>query len=741
MSTQNASAGAQGALFHTSIEDGVAVVTIDDKSAPHNTLTRAFGEEADALFKKLGDDANVTAIVLISGKPDSFIVGANIDMLATITRAEDAEALAGGMADVLRRVEASKKPFVAAVNGPALGGGFEVALACRAIVVTDDKKTVLGLPEVQLGLLPGANGLLRVAKRAGLETTLDLGLTGKNLRPSKAKKLGIADEVVAPPILRTVAIQIAKKLAGGETLPKPKPKLAATATRAMLEDTPMGRALLFKKAREATRKKTRGHYPATERILDVLERYAKDGFDAAAALEKKAFGELVVSDTAHRLIEIFHAQTALKKDRGTDDKNAKAKDVSHVTVLGGGLMGGGIAFVTMQAGASVRVRERDDAGVGRAQKHVSDLLAQRVKRRAMTREERDQVAARMTATTTWTGLERTDIVVEAVFEDLALKHTMLREVERHAPDDVIFASNTSSIPITRIAEASQRPERVVGMHYFSPVEKMPLLEIIRTDKTAPDVVATVVAFGKRQGKTVIVVKDGPGFYTSRILGPYMNEAAYLVSEGVPVDMIDEAMVDWGFPVGPITLLDEVGIDVAAHVGPIMMDAFGRRMAPPPTMEALVRDDRKGRKNGRGFYLYGERPAKWQKGPLSVFAPKKSRKKKEVDPSVYVALGVTPKTSGLPAREEIQMRCALQMVNEALHCLGEGILRSPRDGDVGAIFGLGFPPFRGGPFRFVDALGAKDVLGRVRALEDRFGARWTPAPLLVELGEKDRKIHG
>lgn len=280
----------QGSLFHTSIEDGIAVVTIDDKSAPHNTLTRAFGEEADALFAGLLNDASVRAVVLVSGKADSFIVGANIDMLASITRPEDAEALAGGMADVLNRVERSRKPFVAAVNGPALGGGFEVALACRAIVVSDDKKTVLGLPEVQLGLLPGANGLLRLAERAGLAAALDLGLTGKNLRPSKAKKLGVADEVVAAPILRAVAIQIAKKLADGETLPKPKPKLAASATRTVMEDTPVGRALVFKKAREATRKKTRGHYPATERILDVLERWAKDGREPAAVLEKKAFG-------------------------------------------------------------------------------------------------------------------------------------------------------------------------------------------------------------------------------------------------------------------------------------------------------------------------------------------------------------------------------------------------------------------------------------------------------------------
>jgi 3-hydroxyacyl-CoA dehydrogenase/enoyl-CoA hydratase/3-hydroxybutyryl-CoA epimerase len=725
-----------GGFLRVEIDDGIAVVTIDDRSAQHNTIGISFGEDLAGLVERVERDAAIRAVVLRSGKPDSFIVGANIDMLGTVTTADDASQLSAGMAEILRRVDRCPKPFVAAVHGSALGGGFEVALACRAIVLSDDKKTVLGLPEVQLGVIPGGNGLLRVARRAGLETALDLGLTGKNVRPAKARALGLADEVCPRAILETVAKDVARKLANGETLAKRKPKLAQAAARVVLEDTPVGRALVFKKAREATRKKTRGHYPATERIIDVLEAYAKEGEAAAAAVEAKAFGEVVVSETAHRLMGIFHAQTALKKDRGTDDANAKAADVNRVTVLGGGLMGAGISFVTMQAGIPVRLKERDDASAGRALKAVRDLLDQRVRRRAMSREERDQVFARLSTTTDWTGIARTDIVIEAVFEDLALKQAIVRDVEAHAPARAIFASNTSSIPIGRIAEASKRPERIVGMHYFSPVNKMPLLEVIRTERTAADVVATAVALGKKQGKTVIVVKDGVGFYTSRILGPYMNEAAFLVAEGVPVDVVDDALVDWGFPVGPLTLLDEVGIDVAAHVGPIMLEAFGARMTPPATMAALIGDDRKGRKNGRGFYVYGG--AKRGRLPLLRFGG--ARKKKQVDETVYATLGVTPKRTGGPAVDEIQLRCALQMINEALHCLGEGILRSPRDGDIGAIFGLGYPPFRGGPFRTVDAMEAKDVLARVRSFEDRFGPRFAPAPLLVDLAKSGRRLY-
>ncbi len=717
--------------------DGVGLVTLNDTSETFNTITERFGNELVEALDRVESDPAVRAAVIVSGKKDSFVVGANIDMIRSIKLASEAEALARKLATrlsaikppgALRRPRRGEKPIVCAVHGQALGGGFEIALACHAIVASDDKKTTFGLPEVQLGLVPAANGMLRIAERAGLEVALDLSLTGKNTRAAKAKKLGLVDEVCPTPLLLDVAVKKALELAAsaGEPAAKKKLKLdVETLQKLALEGNPAGRRLLFKKAREATRKKTRGHYPATERILDVLERFGEKGFAAAADLEAKAFGELVVSETAARLIEIFFATTALKKDSGTSDPKARARTVEHVAMVGGGLMGGGIAYVTTQnAGLPVRLKDKDDLGVGRGLKYVKDLLDERVKKRQLTREERDQVFARLTGTADMSGLAHADVVIEAVFEDLALKHQVLRDVEAVTKDTCIFASNTSSIAIGKIAEASKRPETVVGMHYFSPVHKMPLLEIIETEKTASWVVATAAALGKKQGKTVIVVKDGVGFYTSRILAPYMNEAAYLLAEGVPVETIDKALVDWGWPVGPITLLDEVGIDVAAHVGPILVDAFGPRLTPPDVMKKLLADDRKGRKNGKGFYLYG-----------------KEAKKKLVDTSVYATLGLDPKGSKKKvAVEELQMRCSLQMVNEALRCYGEGILRTPRDGDIGAIFGLGFPPFRGGPFRYVDSVGAGEILKRVRGYEDRFGARWEPAPMLVELAATGKRFH-
>jgi 3-hydroxyacyl-CoA dehydrogenase/enoyl-CoA hydratase/3-hydroxybutyryl-CoA epimerase len=719
--------------------DGIAVVTVDDPREPVNTVTPELGEELAALVERVADDAAIKGVVLASAKKD-FIVGANIDLLKGVRLASDAEAMGRGMAALLGKIASLKKPFVAAVHGVALGGGFEIALACDAIVLSDDPSTGVGLPEVQLGLIPAANGMLRVADRAGLQVALDLALTGRRLRPARAKKLGLGDEVCPPAILLEVAcaraLELARRWEAGEGGEEKKTTfrlghhlLAKELAVAAIEDNAVGRALLFKRAREETARKTHRHYPAGERIIDVLERYGSGGskrFAAAAALEAKSFGELVVSETAHRLIEMFFATTALKRDRGVDDPNVSAREVERVGVLGGGLMGGGIASVTIEAGIPVRLKDKDDAGLGRGIKYAREILDERERRKKITPEEKAARFALLTGTTDYSGLKHADIVIEAVFEDLALKQQVLRDVEAVTPSECIFASNTSSLPISAIAEVSRHPETVIGMHYFSPVPKMPLLEVVRTDRSAPWAVATAVALGKKQGKSVIVVKDGVGFYTSRILAPYLNEAAHLLAEGLPVEAIDKAMVDWGFPVGPIQLLDEIGIDVAAHVGEIVHAAFGDRLLPPPGMKRLQGDERNGRKNGRGFYRYAK----------SKRDTRGSEKK--VDSSVYAVLGVTPKAKLPP--EEIQMRCALQMVNEALLCFSEEILRSPRDGDVGAVFGLGFPPFRGGPFRYVETLGAAEILRRVRGYEMRFGRRFTPAPLLVEMARRGERFY-
>lgn len=725
----------KGAFSSELRDDGIAIVRMDVPGETMNTLQPSFGSELTEILDTLEQEPKLVAVVLTSGKPDSFIAGADVKMLKSVKTASDASELSRAGHRMAARLESFKVPIVAAIHGPCLGGGLEVAMSCHGRVASDDKKTKLGLPEVQLGLLPGLGGTQRLTRIVGVQAALDMMLTGKQVDGRRAQKLGLVDEVIAPSILLEVACEHALRRA--QEKPKGPSGFAKFksffASDALLGDNPLGRKVLFDQAKKQLASKTHGNYPAPEKILEVVKTGLESGFEAGLEAEAEAFGELVVSPEAAQLMSIFFATVELKKDTGVDDPGVEPRKVEKLGMLGAGLMGAGITYVTLGAGIPVRLKDKDDAGLGNGMKYVQKLFDEKVKRKRMTRIERDLLMHEVTPTLDYSGFDTTDVVVEAVFEDIGLKHRMLKEIEEHGHGKTIFASNTSSIPITKIAEAAEHPERVIGMHYFSPVHKMPLLEIIVTKKTAPWVTATCVALGKKQGKTVIVVNDGVGFYTSRILAPYMNEAAWLLAEGVPVEELDKALVEWGFPVGPITLLDEVGIDVGHKVGNIMLAAFGERMTPPPGMDKLVADQRLGRKNAKGFYDYSDEKKKKN-------ALRDTRRGKAVDQSVYSVLGVTPEKGKTPAHE-IAERCALQMVNEAALCFGEGILRSARDGDIGAIFGLGFPPFRGGPFRWIDTLGALDVVRRLERHEKIHGARFTPAPVLVAMAQSGQTFHG
>src|SRR5438874_2768475 len=710
--------------------DGVALVLYDVPGEPVNTLRDGFQGEFEATFGRLAEDSAVKAIVLASAKPDSFVAGADIEMLSRLSSAAEASALARGGQQAMQRLEdaGKRKPVVAAIHGAALGGGLGLALACTYRIASDDRRTQLGQPEVQLGLIPGAGGTQRLPQLIGIAQAMDLILTGKSVRALKARKLGLVDEVVPKAILLEVARRRARELAEGELRIERRkvelklPKLLRTEVlqQIALEDNPVGRKILFQHARKALLAKTRGHYPAPERALEAIRIGTEKGPEEGYRAEANVFGELVVSDVSRRLVEIFFATQALKKDTGVDESSVKPRKVEKVAILGAGLMGAGIAYVTADAGIPVRLKDKDDAALGRGLKQIAGILDERVKRKRLGFRERQDKLMLVTGTTDYSGMKRAGVVSEAVLEDLSVKHAVVREVGSEAPNAII-ASNTSSIPIGLIAEEASRPQNVVGMHFFSPVHRMPLLEVIRGRSTGAEAVATAVALGKRIGKTVIVVNDGPGFYTSRILAPYVNEAAFMFNDGAAVEDIDRALVDFGFPVGPMKLLDEVGIDVGSKVAHVMHEAFGERLAPPSGFDKLVESGRLGRKSKKGFYLYGE------------------SKEKEVDRTVYDLTAQGQRRSS-PTTGEIAERCVLQMVNEAAHCLGEGILRSARDGDVGAVFGLGWPPFRGGPLRYADSLGAAQVVERLRRYQDKFGVRFTPAPKLVQLAGSGGKFH-
>ncbi len=712
--------------FTVTVDDGVALVLMDKQGEALNTLDPSLFEDVTGIIDQLENDHAVRAVVLASRKPEGFLAGANIRWFETLRSADEATSLLREGQAVFNRIEELHtkhgKPVVAAIHGPALGGGLEYALTASARIVTDSPKTQLGQPEVQLGILPAVGGTQRLPGLIGIANALDLMLTGRPIDARKARRLGLVDEVVPEQMLLDIAIQRAREAAGADDDGSGNGfKLSVDAIQKLaLERNRLGREILFRQARQRVAKETRGNYPAPPRIIEAVEIGIDEGMAAGLEAEARFLGELIMTPESRALRSIFFASRELKNERWVE---AQPLPVEHLAVIGGGLMGGGIAAVSAaRAGVEVRVKEVDNAGVGRALKHVHDYVRGRVKRRRMRDFEAQQVMLRVTGSVDWSGFSNSDLVVEAVFEDLDLKRSILQQVEGLTRPDTVFASNTSSLPIGDIAAASARPETVIGMHYFSPVEKMPLLEVVVTEQTGDWATATAVEFGRRQGKTVIVVNDGTGFYTSRILGPYGREAFFLLEEGASVEAIDEAIIDWGFPVGPLLLSDEVGIDTQAHIGQIMVDAFGERMLGPDLPGRLVADGRKGRKNGRGWYQYDE-----------------NGKRGGVDESVYAALGLGPRRE-LP-ETEIQQRISLALINEAALCLQEGILRSARDGDIGAVMGIGFPPFRGGPFWYVDQVGVDEIVVQLRMLESRHGPRFAPAQILVDLAAQDGTFRG
>ncbi len=711
-------------LVTVRVDDRIAFVGIDVADQSVNTLSTPMVDRFEDLLESSLHDDDVDGVVIYSKKDDNFVVGFDIEELQGYY--EDPEALRKLVArghGLMERLTSLDKPVVAAVHGECLGGGLELAMACHARVATDSGDTSFGLPEIMLGLIPGGGGTQRLPRLIDLSQALDMILTGRQIDGRKADKLGLVDDLVHPGILLDAAADKAREMADGngrsqsftrnleEAIQDPV-KLAAR--------TP-ARKVIFDKARQKAAKKSGGHYPALPRALDVIETGFSKGFDAGMRAEAEAFVELVQSDVAKNLMNIFFMRQAVNKDSVVGE-DVDPYPVDKIGVLGAGLMGAGIAQVAAYNGYNVRIKDKDADGLGKGLDYIHGLFDKLVKRKKLTDAEADVYFGRVSGTTEYDGFKTADIVIEAVFEDLDLKRRVLADIEELGADDQVFATNTSTLPIKEIAAEAKHPENVVGMHFFSPVYKMPLLEIIRTDDTSDRALATTLKVGREMGKTCIVVDDGPGFYTSRVIGAYINEAGWVLQEGARIEDIDEAMLEFGFPVGPMKLVDEVGIDVAQKAAGVLREAFSERWDAPTALASLAEEGRKGRKNNRGFYDYGGEGSDVPDETVYDALPG-GRDRRRVD------------------RELVQQRCWLAMLNECAYALEEGILRNPRDGDIGVIFGLGFPPFRGGIFRYADEVGIKHVVDQMNRLADQFGERLTPADILVDMAEQDETFYG
>jgi len=688
----------------------IAVVWFDLPGEKVNKFSGAVLRELDSLADQIRGMADVRFVIFASKKPGIFIAGADINEFTRVTSVKEAEEFTRFGQRVFLKIAALPQVTLAAINGACVGGGCELAINCDFRVMADHPKASIGLPEVKLGIFPAWTGTTKLPRLIGIPAALDIILNGKTLDARRARRVGLVDEVVDPPILLEAAKKFARKM-GRKRDPK------RNNTHVYIEGNPLARKVIFSKARKTVLSQTRGKYPAPLKAIEIMELGFRKGLDRGLEAEARGASELINNDVAKNLVQLFFLMESSKKDRS----GGEPRPVKTAGVLGAGVMGGGISqLIADKADINVRMKDINWEALAGGLKAASRIWKKKVERRRMTRGEMARKLARITVSTDWTGFEALDVAIEAVVENLSVKQQVLSEFEAIARKDAIFASNTSTIPITQIAARASRPENVVGMHFFNPVDRMPLVEVIIGQKSSPTAVATVAEFARKMGKTVVVCKDGPGFIVNRILAPYMNEAAFLLEEGIDMESMDKALLDFGMPMGPFALLDEVGIDVAAKSGKIFADAFSDRIQGSSVIQKLYEDKRLGRKSGRGAYI-------WKDG-----------KRVKPDPSVYQVIGVKNPHPGQP--EVILERMLLPMINEAALILDEKIAASAGEVDLAMIMGTGFPPFRGGLLRYADKLGSRHVVARLQHYASTVGPRFRPSASLVHLADSGKTFY-
>lgn len=723
---------ATNAITLNLLESGVAVVTLDLPDSKVNLLSESMMRELNDVLDRVQANPAVKGLVITSGKPDNFIAGANINEIKALSKQGAVKAYEGAKMGkmILDRIEALPFTTVAAINGICLGGGTEMTLACNFRLASKSAKTKIGLPEIQLGILPGWGGTVRLPKLIGLQQALTIITTGIPVEAKKAWRLGLVDELVDEEGLVERAVQVAL---GGHVKRSSK-LLKQQLMEAALEGNPLGRKVLTGQALALVKAKSRGYIApleAAKLILATPNRTAAEAYEA----ESLVFGRLAVSDISRNLVGIFFGQTESKR---MPEKFAPGIKVRKVGVLGAGVMGAGIAQAAAFAGYQVVLKDIKPEFVEKGINTIKGLFDNLVEKGKMDRAVADGYMASITGTCDYADLSDCDLVVEAVLEVMSVKQESLAALEQAIAKPFIFATNTSSLSVTELASVARHPGNVVGVHFFNPVHKMPLVEIVRTETTTDETVNIARAFAMKLGKTTVLTNDAPGFVVNRILAPYMLEAVRLADDGVPMADIDKAMKDFGMPMGPFELLDEVGLDIAAHVVNTMHGAFGARFAPPHIL-SVIRDLKiLGKKGKKGIYLYGDDGNRL----FTVEKTRKGLKTKTVkhytfNPDVLNAITAPrkPKTAG-----EIQDRLVLAMVNEAARIIQDGVVDDPAQLDLAMIFGTGFPPYRGGVLRYADDTGVQICAQNLTWISIISGENYVPCQLLVEKAAAGEKFY-
>ena len=713
--------------------DGLAFLIFDRPHDKVNLLSAPLVAVLEILVDQAAHDKNVRALVVVSAKPGSFIAGADVNEIRALRSIQDAEAASRKGHRLFDAIEGLPFPVVAAINGTCLGGGTELILACHFRIAADDPRVEIGLPEVRLGIIPGWGGTQRLPRLVGITPALDLILTGRSLDARRASKIGLVDEIAPPEYLLDAAERLAVDAAEGRR--RPRRPGGGESPVARLNPVRLGRvALSAQIARRTLRRRVNEtHYPAPYRALEAVVYGLRHGMEAGLRQEAELLGPLAAGRTSKNLVSVFLMQREARRDPGVEDPAVRPREVRAAAVIGAGVMGGGIAQTLARSGVPVRLKDIELGALARGMRAAHDLYRAEIRKGRISRRESEQKLALIQPTLEYTGLRRCDVVIEAVVESLAVKHQVLREVEAVAHEGFIFATNTSSLPIDAIAGPARHPEDVVGLHFFNPVHKMPLVEVIRGPRTSPEAVATAVALAKRIGKTPIVVGDAPGFLVNRILMTYLGEALLMVEEGGMIDEIDRVMLDFGMPMGPLALLDQIGIDVANHVAGVLSEEF-RDRAPRSTALQILKDKGwLGRKSGRGFYIYpggaedGGGGSRGRRGPEG--------RPRVANEAAYELISPRPRQPIDPGPTET--RLVLPMINEAARCLEAGIVARPARVDLAMVLGTGFPPFRGGLLRHADGLGLMAVVQGLEALAGRHGPRFLAARLLLEMAREGK----
>ena len=706
--------------FSAQADNGIITVTIDQADRKMNVIGDGFNDAFAALTDAFVNDQDAKGLILTSGK-STFVVGADIDQLATIETAEQAFDLVEDLKASLRKLETSGKPVVAAITGTALGGGLELALACHYRIAIDSPKTKLGLPEVKLGLLPGGGGTQRLPRLVGIQKALELMTQGKELRPQQALEIGLIDDVA-----HDNDELISKAKAWINENPKAQQPWDKKGFKIPGGDSKHPNVVqVFSIAPAMANQKSHGNYPAITHILSSVFEGCLTDIDNGLKIESRFFVACALSDVSKNMINTLWTQlNSIKKGQSRPEGYERSK-VSKVGILGAGMMGAGIAYVSAKAGMEVVLLDTAIEGAEKGKNYSTKLLDKAISRGRSTEEKKQALLDLIKTTMSYDDLEGCDLIIEAVFEDVDIKAECTLNSEAVIPDTAVYASNTSTLPITELAKASTRPSQFIGLHFFSPVDKMPLVEIIVGEETDDATLAKGFDYVGQIAKTPIVVNDSRGFYTSRVFGTYVSEGIAMLSEGIHPRSIEVAGMKSGMPMPPLALQDEVSLSLSLHVmeqTKKALEAEGKTFTPHPAMpvvEKMVNElGREGKKVAKGFYDYPEKGEKHLWPELT---------------ELY------PTTDAQPSQQDLVDRLLYVQANETAKCFEENVVRTVADANIGSIFGWGFAPNQGGTLQFINSVGVDKFVARSRELESKYGKRFAPAQILVEMAQKGEEF--